>query len=338
MMLPIMFKVVTTPGEQRIVMVAWRRLSRRSQLLSEALGAELLFFPDRIPYLRAAFKTMRAVSKAKPDILIVQLPQGPLLLEALVLRLFRRFKLVADVHTGFLMRWEWKSLLLNTPFKRFLGRCDVVAIHNEKMREILPKGAQQKALVVYDPWYMIEPVAGSIREQYIMFPASYHPDEPLDEVLEVAKELCPDVRVKITGNWKRRPEVKRHESERIVFTGYLTNEEYDVLFANASGIISGTKEEYTALMSAWEAIAYAKPLAITQSCASFETYEDYPIYYDWKDKNSIANAISALKTASYNNPAHASIKKKCIESIDRLKKALQTIQLNNEATQSRSFK
>lgn len=321
-MLPIIFKVVTTPGEQRIVMVAWRRLSRRSQLLSEALGAELLFFPDRIPYLRAAFKTMRAVSKAKPDILIVQLPQGPLLLEALVLKLFRRFKLVADVHTGFLMRWEWKSLLLNTPFKRFLGRCDVVAIHNEKMREILPKGAQQKALVVYDPWYMIEPVAGSIREQYIMFPASYHPDEPLDEVLEVAKELCPDVRVKITGNWKRRPEVKRHESERIVFTGYLTNEEYDVLFANASGIISGTKEEYTALMSAWEAIAYSKPLAITDSQALRESYGDYPIYYSWNDKGSIANAINRLLESTPDPLARARLKDRTAARLKALASAI----------------
>jgi len=319
----ILFKVVTTPGEQRIVMVAWRRLSRRSQLLSEALGAELLFFPDRLPYLRAAYMTMRAISNTKPDVLIIQLPQGPLLLEALVIRLFRRFKLVADVHTGFLMRWEWKSLLLNTPFKRLLDRCDIVVIHNEKMGELLSESAKEKALVVYDPWFIIKPVDKSpLYDNYIVFPASYHPDEPLDEVLEVVRGLCPEVKIRITGNWRRRPEVKRHESERITFTGHLTSEEYERLIANASGVISGTREEYTALMSAWEAIAYSKPLAITDSQALRESYGDYPIYYSWKDKGSIANAIDRLFESAPDEIARARLKDRAVARLAALVSAM----------------
>ncbi len=319
----ILFKVVTTPGEQRIVMVAWRRLSRRSQLLSEALGAELLFFPDRLPYLRAAYRTMRVVSKAKPDTLIVQLPQGPLLLEAIVLRVFYHFKLVADVHTGFLMRWEWKSALLNTPFKRLLGRCDVVAIHNEEMRELLPASAKEKALVVYDPWFMIKPAMPQmVKERYVVFPASYHPDEPLDETLEAARDLSPSVQIRVTGNWRRRPEVKRHESESIRFTGYLPNEEYERLIANSVGIISGTKEEYTALMSAWEAVAYQKPLAITDTRALRESFGNYPAYYLWNDKADLMKAIKYLYESKPDRVAIESLRKKAAEGIERLKAKL----------------
>jgi len=319
----ILFKVVTTPGEQRIVMVAWRRLSRRSQLLSEALGAELLFFPDRLPYLRAAFRTMKAVSNAKPDILIVQLPQGPLLLGAIVLRAFRHFKLVADVHTGFLMRWEWKSALLNTPFKRLLGRCDLIAIHNEKMRDLLPQSAKKKALVVYDPWFMIKPTVPQMaKERYIVFPASYHPDEPLDEVLEAARGISLGVQIRVTGNWRRRPEVKRHESESIRFTGYLTNEEYELLIANSIGIISGTKEEYTALMSAWEAVAYQKPLAITDTKALRESFGAYPAYYHWNDKADLIKAIRYLYESKPDQGAIESLRKKAVEGIERLQEKL----------------
>jgi len=266
---------------------------------------------------------MRAVANAKPGVLIVQLPQGPLLLEALVLRAFHHFRLVADVHTGFLMRWEWKSLLLNTPFKRLLGRCDLVVIHNEKMRELLPEGAKTKALVVYDPWFMIKPVdQHPVSDRYIVFPASYHPDEPLDEILEVARGLCPEAKIRITGDWRRRPEVKRHESERITFTGYLTNDEYERLIANASGVISGTREEYTALMSAWEAIAYSKPLAITDSQALRESYGDYPIYYNWKAKSSIANAINRLLDSTPDPLSRDRLKDRAVARLEALVSAL----------------
>lgn len=303
--------------------MAWRRLSRRSQLLSEALGAELLFFPDRIPYIRAAYRTMNAISMKTPDVVIVQLPQGPLLLEAIVLRAFKHFKVIADVHTGFLMRWEWKSLLLNTPFKGLLGKCDAVAIHNEKMRELLPDGAKAKAIVVYDPWFMIKLVHSEpSKEAYLVFPASYHPDEPLEEVLSAVRVLCPDVKIKITGNWRRLPEVKQLETENITFTGYLTNEEYEQLIANATGIISGTKEEYTTLMSAWEAVAYRKPLAITDSQALRESYGAYPTYYDWKNKKSIAQAINNLYKSVPDSHILDDLRKSAKESIEKLKSAL----------------
>ncbi|MEJ5292144.1 MAG: glycosyltransferase [Candidatus Methanosuratincola sp.] len=306
--------------DQRVVIIAWKRLSRRTELLSKALHAKMLFFPDKLPYFRAAFLTIRAMAKIKPDAVIVQLPQGPLLLEALMLKLFYSYKLVADVHTGFLMKWEWKSLILNMPFKRLLNKCDVIVIHNEKMRELLPSDSKQKVLVVYDPWYMIKPIRtpSSSKEQYVVFPASYHPDEPLEEVLEAAKELCPNVKLVITGDWKKCPQLKRYASEQIRFTGFLSNNEYELLIANASGIISGTKEEYTALMSAWEAIAHAKPLAITKSQALEETYGCYPIYYDWRDKKSIAAAINHLLISSPNMAARNRLYAVALESLEKL--------------------
>lgn len=266
---------------------------------------------------------MNAISERKPDVVIVQLPQGPLLLEAIVLRAFKHFKLIADVHTGFLMRWEWKSLFLNTPFKRLLGSCDAVVIHNEKMRELLPEGAKPDALVVYDPWFMIKPIAPQpSEEQYLVFPASYHPDEPLDEVLSAVKEFCPNVKIKVTGNWKRRPEVMQYESQQIRFTGYITNNEYDSLIANSAGIISGTKEEYTALMSAWEAVAYAKPLIINRSQAIQECYNDYPIYYDWRSKISISNAIKHINKSTHNDKIIAIIKNNAINSLNKLRETI----------------
>ncbi len=263
---------------------------------------------------------MNAISERKPDVVIVQLPQGPLLLEAIALRAFKHFKLIADVHTGFLMRWEWKSLFLNTPFKRLLGSCDAVIIHNEKMRELLPEKAKPGALVVYDPWFMIKPVAPqAVKEKYLVFPASYHPDEPLDEVLSAAKELCPDINIKVTGNWRRRPDVRKHESQQITFTGYLTDAEYELIIANSSGIISGTKEEYTALMSGWEAVAYSKPLIISTTATLKEVYGDYPHYYDISVPKTIAWAINQAVNNLPTQAERESLRLKATLSLQSMK-------------------
>lgn len=314
------------PEKQKIVFIAWKRLSRRTELLSEALNAQLLFFKDGPSYIRAAISTIKKIAKIKPTFVLVQLPQGPLLLEALILRTFYKYKLIADVHTGFLMKWEWKSLILNLPFKAFLKKCDLIVIHNKKMRELLPKGLNKKTLVVYDPWYLIKSLPNNIgNEKYVVFPASYHPDEPLEEVLEAVKNLCPNVKLKVTGNWKRRQDLKKYESERISFTGFLNKEEYEALIANSSGIISGTKEEYTALMSAWEAVAYSKPLAINETEALRECYASYPCFYNWKNQESIAYAVNNLLSIAPDINVRNILMKSTIDSINKLKSILKKL-------------
>ncbi|MGF3498292.1 MAG: hypothetical protein ACQXXL_01535, partial [Candidatus Methanosuratincola sp.] len=245
---------------------------------------------------------------------------------ALILRAFYNYKLIADVHTGFLMKWEWKSLILNLPFKAFLKKCDLIVIHNKKMSELLPEGANEKTLVVYDPWHLIEPFPKNIQnEKYIVFPASYHPDEPLREVLEAVKNLCPNVKLKVTGDWRRCQDLKKYESEKISFTDFLTKEKYDSLIANSSGIISGTKKEYTALMSAWEAIAYSKPLAINETETLRECYDSYPIFYDLRNEKSIADAVNNLALISPDVNVRNILLSSTIDSINKLKLMLREL-------------
>jgi len=295
--------VVSAPAAStKIAFVAWRRLSRRTTLMCKALDAELWFFPDRLPYLRAAYRTLNHVRENRPSVLLVQLPQGPLLLEALLLRVFFGCKVVADVHTGFLMQWEWKSYLLNAPFRRLLKYADHILIHNSIMNELLSEGARAKALVVYDPWQFIETVPSKqTKDEYLVFPASFHPDEPLNEVLSCFQKNYPEIKLYVTGNWRRRPSIKERESRAIVFTDYLSEAQYENLIANAKAIITGTTQEYTVLMSAWEAIAYNKPLAITESRALRETYGDYPEYYNWRDEESIRESILRINKQEKGN-------------------------------------
>jgi glycosyltransferase involved in cell wall biosynthesis len=313
----------TSNPKTKIAFVAWRRLSRRTTLLCKALDVELWYFPDRLPYLRAAYRTFNSVRKNRPKILLIQLPQGPLLLQALLLRIFFGCKIVADVHSGFLMEWEWKSYLLNAPFRRLLRHADQVLIHNSAMKELLSNGTKDKTLVVYDPWPLIEVIPSKGNDgDYLVFPASYHPDEPLEEVLACIQKNFPEIRLYVTGDWRRRPSVKKYESKNVIFTGFLSPEDYEDLIAGAKAIISGTKEEYTALMSAWEAVAHGKPLILSDSKALRETLEDYPSYYDYNDPRSIKEAIERIGDIQPYSSAREALLRKTMASLDVLKSEL----------------
>lgn len=309
-----------------LAIIAWKKLSRRSELLALALDAELWFFPDRIPYIRAAFKTLFKIFKKKPRNVIVQLPQGPLLLEALILRALMGFKVIADVHTGFLLSTDWKGLLLNAPFTRLLHNADIVVAHNQTQLNIIPKKAEKKTIVVVDQWQYSnekEPITNGESDKYLVFPASFADDEPLQEIIKSLNKFRIDTKLYITGNWKRQARLKKYESEKVIFTGFLSNYEFNNLLSESTAIITGTKREYTSLMSAWEAVAYMKPLALTSTSTLRDNFNEYAVFYDYRDSESIAKAVTRILNSKPNPLARKKLRESTINSLQVLKKQIE---------------
>ena len=316
------------PNHAATAIIVWKKLSRRSELLAQALNAELWFFKDNLPYARAFAKTLLRSIREKPRVIVVQLPQGPLLLEAYLLKKLTGCKVVADVHTGFMVSTDWKGLLLNAPFVKFLPTADVVVAHNETQLNLIPQKVKKKTIVVFDPWYLIEKQGAGNQgrhERYIVFPASFAPDEPLEEVIAAINTSKINVKMYVTGNWKRKPNIKKHESNRVVFTGFLPNEEFSRLLSNAAAIVTGTKREYTALMSGWEAVAYGKPLAVTATRTLKDLFGDYAIFYDYRSSQSIAEAINKALDSKLNTVAQEKLKQKTKKSLEQLKQKIQQL-------------
>ena len=312
------------PPNSQIVVVVWKKLSRRSELLAEAVKGMLWFFKDTNPYIRAALRTLHQTITAKPRNIIVQLPQGPLLLEALLLKKLIHCKVIADVHTGFLFSTDWKGRLLNMPFVKLLHHADLVVAHNDSQLNIIPQNAKDKTVVMADPWHLIpvEHPRSRGTERYIVFPASFASDEPLEEVINSINTSNIDVKMYITGNWNRKPEIKKYESNRIKLTGFLPAEQYGALLANATAIISGTNREYTTLMSAGEALVYIKPLALTATQTLKNLYGEYAVFYDHKNKESIAEAIEKILREKPNLSAREKLKQRNQRGINALREHL----------------
>ncbi|MEM2274998.1 MAG: glycosyltransferase [Thermofilum sp.] len=306
--------------------IAWRRLSRRTELLAELLGMKVAFFRDSLPYLRAMARTAQLLRRSTARNVWIQLPQGPLLAEAAILKRVYGFRLVADVHSGFLVHDDWKSFILNAPFKKLLERCDAVVVHNKQVLELLPHGWEDRVLVVYDPWPLLEQRLRSRYawkcpegEEYLVMPASFAPDEPVEQVVRAFNRIKGDTKLLITGNWKRRPRLKRYESSRVKFTGFLPDDEYYRLLACARGIIAATTREYTALMAAWEAVALAKPLAVSSTKTLRELFSGYALFF-LNDEESISETMEMLLRVRVNEAAREELRKRTERSLEEARK------------------
>ena len=267
-----------------VVFVAWRRASVRTVELAERLGAELIVVRDRPPYLRAYLETGRLLEEKRPRVVIVQLPQGPLLYRVARLRDRLGFRLVADVHTAMVVYDGWKGVVLNRPFLRYLRRADLVLVHNEPLARLLDArlGLRDRLMVVYDPPARLEPRAayeGLEPRSYILLPASWAPDEDVEGVVRAYCDAAPRLRLVVTGDYRRRgarPPVCRG----VVYTGFVERSVYNWLVSNARIVIAETRREYTFLRSAWEALSAGRPALIASTETLRSIYRGYSGFYE----------------------------------------------------------
>jgi hypothetical protein len=295
-------------------------------LLSKGVpNTELWFFKTDPLYIEGFRNTFLRYLKERPSTLILQLPQGPLLLEGVLLKKTFNCKTVVDVHTGFVYGHTLKGLILNKSFNKLLNYANLVIVHNDEILDILHPSLIEKTVVVYDPWMFIQSTEQtSYNDRYLVFPASFSPDEPLAEVLRAVNKYK-KIKVFVTGNFYRNPSLLRFSSSRVEFTGFLNRQDYEKLLANSFGVITGTKDEYTLMMSAWEAVAFRKPLLLSETKTLRNMFDDYAIFYNWKSRESILNALSEVFSERDLTYARKKLKEKTVNSLNALTKRLKEI-------------
>ncbi len=314
------------------MIIAWRKLSRRSRNLARWLGAEIKLIPGGPPYAASYMKTARYLEKTRPRVVIGQLPQGPLLWT--LTRLRRRFKylLAVDIHTGFLVHDNLKSWILNKPFRRMLREVDLAIIHNDPMMELLPEGTP--TLVVYDPPPSIIPrLIGRVKRGYLLVPAAWAPDEPLEYIVTEYRSTGlrdKGIELIITGDYsrKRRLGTRLAATPGVRLTGFLRDDEYYSMIAGAKAVIAATTREYTMLSAAWEALAYTRPIVASQTRTLMLVLGDAALYFKPGVRGSLADALERLMDTRLDElearveERRKRLHEKFEEQVRRLRKAL----------------
>lgn len=287
-------------GNDDRVFIAWRVLSRRTADLAKELGLKLKVFKDDPPYLKAYYDTKNYVRIARPNVVFAQLPQGPLLYLLAKLKKEINFFLVVDVHTAFLVYDSWKGWILNWPFKKYLNHADLILVHNESVLDLLPTHLKRKAIVLYDPMPRIDAATGTQLGDSIVFPASWHKDEPIEFVLEEYIKSETPFKIIITGKPKRNEIVRKYSvTGKVVFSGYLPDSQYFDLLAKARCVIAATTREYTMLSAVWEALSLDKPLIVSKTRTLYKILGSGPEYFIVGAHGTLTRVFNKLHDEAY---------------------------------------
>jgi glycosyltransferase involved in cell wall biosynthesis len=293
------------PALTKQLFIAWVPFARRQVSMAPLLGLETVFLPIRqiarvlrpFQYVTNALRTLSLLKAKRPGVIWVQLPQVPLLTVALQYK--RMFdpsvRIIADCHNRILNSpWNsWPGL------KAQLNSCDAVVVHNTKvMPKVSALGVRQDLLrLLEDPPAAIRSDARATRSYphpWMLFLASFNPDEPVEELLEVAR-LAPDIHFVLAGDANRA--AGRHDigrlPENVVLPGYLTGADLDSAIASADAILALTKLDDAQLSSAGEAIGAGRPMVLSDTPVTRDLYYQGGVFVDTYSPASILKGCRA---------------------------------------------
>lgn len=298
---------VLMPAMPKNIYVCWNRYQRRPESLQAMLPLEIFFiapvseyrvlkFPS---YVLSAVSMLRILLRTRPDTLWLQLAPSLLLYPAFLYKaLVRRDLLViADCHNG-MLRSKWLKL----PFVRhLLSRCDFVFFHNakvlERARALGINGAHVQLLHTPPalPGNRLPQrprVASQLGAAFVLMPASFSGDEPVEVVCAAAARL-PQLTFVLTGDLTiaKRNHDLRNWPANVIATGFLPIAEFEWLLAHASVVLALTIHSDIELSAGNEALGFARPLVVSDSWVSRRLFGDYAVCVNPRSVDSMTQGI-----------------------------------------------
>jgi glycosyltransferase involved in cell wall biosynthesis len=250
----------------RPVLLAWRRYQRRSDVLAEALRADVLWRATRwkskaarpLDYANHTVRDMVELKRRKPPYAIAQTPPHATALAPYLTRV----PYVIDAHNAQFQSWWTRA-----PGAEFLlRRARVVLTHTAEADEIAKRTFPGlPTLVVRDPLRMIStpPQPGD----WVFVVASVSPDEPLDVLFDTV-EAMPDVQFTTTAPIGRLPPELRDRALRLRNLrrlGFLAISEYEMVLARSRAVLVLTDRPATQPSGACEALSAGRPLVVSHT-------------------------------------------------------------------------
>lgn len=275
--------------------LSWAPFSRRTETLAEVFGLDLRFVSSPWPKrpltapLKYPVQTARTVSllgKERPASLWVMDPPAPAVVLAWLHARRHATPLVIDLHTVGFYAARWRALRpAELPALR-AARAAIVT--NEALAARLRRwGAPAFVLPdplprpVVDPAWTVEPGAVTIV-------ATFSPDEPLGELVEVAAR-CPDLTFYVTGT--PRGDLSAWPAN-LKATGFLGDDAYWRRLATSQVVAVLTTRPDTLLSGGYEAMVLGRPL-VTSDHAVLREYFGAAAVYAGGDAAGLAAAVTA---------------------------------------------
>lgn len=258
--------------QKKVIWLAWQ-FHRRTVTLCDFIEIDPFLFvsnhPRIIKHPLFILKTIKTIFREKPKTLIVQNPSIFLTLLACIFKPLLKYVLIVDTHNvgilpdnNFLKRCEF--------LYRYMHRCaDLTIVTNQNLAKIILKN-KGNAFVLPDrlPFPLVTEFKRKEMKYQVVVINTFGKDEPYREIFKIAQKLPIDIKLYMSGNKKNISADLIKENEKYIhFTGFLSELEYWNLLASADLIIDLTYREDCLVCGAYEAVALAKPLILSNTKA-----------------------------------------------------------------------
>jgi glycosyltransferase involved in cell wall biosynthesis len=268
-------------------------------------------------YLTLAGRTIEALRRARPRLVMVQSPSLVLSLLALALRPFLRYALVVDAHNEAVEPYLHPGALIRMLTYLVLRRAELVVVSNPALvSRVEARGGRALSLPDRIPTAPAHAAAARDAAGFqVVVISTFADDEPIESVIESARTAADGVRYAITGNPARLPaRVRDALPANVRLTGFLPEEEYWSLLAASDVIMDLTTMDDCLVCGAYEGMAVGNPLVLSGNRASVELFHDAALFTD----NSVASLASVVRDARGQYAALRARMPAARERIDRL--------------------
>lgn len=275
--------------------VDWDR-HLRTRSVCQRLGIELAEIcvpgPRLLRYLKSTVRTLHAIRRRRPAVVIATNPSIALGLLLLLLRRWYRFALVADAHHAGVEALSG-SVLLQRVLNFYNARVALVIVTNEAQAQWLhARGAQ--AFVCPDPLPLLPPApaaAVTVPPKSVFLVCSFDADEPWTHAFAAFGELSRGggFTLFVSGNY-RKARLSASDFPGVRLLGFLPEPEYYAYLRACDLVMDLTVLEDCLVCGAYEAIAAGKPL-ITSTTAALRSYFAEVAVFTAHDPPAIARAV-----------------------------------------------
>lgn len=281
---------------EKTAWITWE-VQVRNRSLSKLLGVRLFEFNLKyhraIKYPILIAKTILTIYKYKLKTVFVQNPSIVLSMLVVILKPLFGLKVIVDAHNSGVYPLEGRNRLLNFFAKFIAQKADCVIVSNAYLAEIISNWGAT-ATVMPDPVPELSPnkTSRAHQEDYALFICTWAEDEPYFEVIKAAEEISADLKIYITGNYKKKlsQEFVASLTDRVKLLGFVSEEDYVNIFSEAKLAIDLTTRDNCLVCGAYEALALHIPCIISDSRINREIFCN-GFSYTLNDAKSIASAI-----------------------------------------------
>ena len=288
---------VSTPQQRLVAMwVSWNAHRRTTGLCSTWDVPLHIIRSDRrglVRWMEQAFRTLALLRRSKPRILFVQNPSLALTTLSMLTRRLFGYYLVVDAHNEGVRPFARRGKFIHWLTRRLLNEADATIVTNAALaRDVLVAGG--RALVLSDrlpnPILTQDPVKKGAPEVVVV--SSFMSDEPVQAIIAAAATL-PRFRFAFTGDGRRFHHENFDVPPNVRFTGYLADKAFWKLLSQAAVVCDFTLKPDCLVCGAYEALALAKPMVLSDNPAIREIFGPAAVLTD----NRAGSIASAVRTA-----------------------------------------